>query len=427
MDNKTGNGSIRLAANWLTQGFQKKPNAVHLTVRGELVEPPATQPEPFDNAFSSEHSQRVRANGNFSSVNSIARQSGFILIYVVGLLAAIALILFEIGRSQTPAPLYMEKQIDHQLQIQQEQILLDFIIAGTQPQKIQNDSRLTQYKRILAANSIRQSDVREEVEWLKSALAKLNFKIDVPTGKNEAGTSTKDKEEPAKKEAAQPTPQETLFQPRKLPYTLKIDQTEYTIRILPGNALPNLNALAFDPLWRYLRHLDIPEKEAKELAAAVIDWRDEDSFITEGIGAESEYYSGMNPPYSPRNAPIRTWQELNYIRGMNPERMRLLRDNFMLGQPGARGVLLEHASPEILTALTGLKPETVQSIMSEYGKLGEKNIPVGAILLSNEATIFERAASWAPDPTLLRIQITAPDSILTADYDSTNRRIIGWW
>jgi hypothetical protein len=32
-------------------------NAVHLTVRGELVEPPATHPEPFD---------KLRANGNFS-------------------------------------------------------------------------------------------------------------------------------------------------------------------------------------------------------------------------------------------------------------------------------------------------------------------------------------------------------------------------
>ena len=32
------------------------PNAVHLTVRGELVEPPASQLEPFD---------KLRANGIF--------------------------------------------------------------------------------------------------------------------------------------------------------------------------------------------------------------------------------------------------------------------------------------------------------------------------------------------------------------------------
>ncbi len=33
-----------------------KPDAIHLTVRGELVEPPATQLEPFD---------ELRANGIF--------------------------------------------------------------------------------------------------------------------------------------------------------------------------------------------------------------------------------------------------------------------------------------------------------------------------------------------------------------------------
>ncbi len=36
--------------------FESDPNAVHLTVRGELVEPPASQLEPFD---------KLRANGIF--------------------------------------------------------------------------------------------------------------------------------------------------------------------------------------------------------------------------------------------------------------------------------------------------------------------------------------------------------------------------
>ena len=351
-------------------------------------------------------------------------QSGFILIYVASLLAAIALILFEIERSQNPAPLYMEKQLNHQLQLQQEQVLLDFIVAGTQPQKIQDDPRLTQYQRILDTNSIRRSDAREELEWLKSALAKLNFKVDIPTGKDAVGANSSKE---SAKDAMQLTPRETLFPPRKLPYTFKIDQTEYTARVLPGNALPNLNALAFDPLWRYLQYLGIPGKEAKELAAALIDWRDEDNFVTEGMGAETEYYSNLDPPYSPRNAPIRAWQELNYIRGMNPERVRLLRDNFMLGQPNAGSVLLDYVSPEIVAALTGLKFEVVQSLMAGYDKLVEKNTSVDNILLSNEATIVERTVSWTPDPKLLRIQITAPSSILTVDYDSINHRIIGRW
>lgn len=354
-------------------------------------------------------------------------EHGFILIYVVGLLAAIAVILLEVGRTRTDVPLYMEKQLNHQIQLRQEQILLDFVISGTRPQSIRNEPRYVQYKRIQATNSSRLSGMQEDLEWLQAALAQLDFKIDVATGKDAAGTSSQIIDGPGKNAAPEQEQKETVFQPGKNPYKLKIGQTEYSIRILPGNALPNLNALAFEPLWRYLLFISIPEGEARELAAAIIDWRDEDIFKSEGIGAESEYYYGMKPPYSPTNAPVRTWQELNFIRGMDPAKVKLLRDNFVLGQPNKPGVSPEYASPEILSALTGLKLETVNNIMREYGKLGEKNTPVGAILLGNETTLFENAVSWAPDIDLLRIQIAAPNSILTADYDSRDRRVIGWW
>lgn len=354
-------------------------------------------------------------------------QSGFILIYVVGLLAAIAIILLEVGRTHTDVPLYMEKQLNHQIQFHQERILLDFIISGTQQQSIQDDPRYIQFKRILAANPNRLSDMQEELNWLKSALAQFNFNIDAVSGKDEVSKNSKDNNESGGNVVPQPVPQETLFRPRKNPYQLKVGQTEYAIRILPSNALPNLNALTFEPLWRYLFSLKIPEGEARELAAAIIDWRDEDSFKSEGIGAESEYYYGMKPPYSPPNAPIRTWQELNFVRGMDPAKVKLFRDNFVLGQPGEAGVSPDYASPEILSALTGLKLEIIKNIMREYGMLGEKNMPVGTILLSNDAKIFENAISWNVDLNLLRIQIVAPNSVLTADYDSKNRRIIGWW
>ena len=67
-----------------------KPNAVHLTVRGELVEPPASQLEPLDKAFSPERSRRVRANGNFSKVNSIVFKSVMRLLCGALLLSALA-------------------------------------------------------------------------------------------------------------------------------------------------------------------------------------------------------------------------------------------------------------------------------------------------------------------------------------------------
>ena len=51
-----------------------------------------------------------------------------------------------------------------------------------------------------------------------------------------------------------------------------------------------------------------------ELAAAIIDWRDEDDEVTSG-GAESETYQLRNPSYTCKNAPFETVEELALVNG----------------------------------------------------------------------------------------------------------------
>jgi DNA uptake protein ComE-like DNA-binding protein len=55
-----------------------------------------------------------------------------------------------------------------------------------------------------------------------------------------------------------------------------------------------------------------------ELAAAIIDWRDTNSDITDG-GAESETYGRLRPPYNCKNAPFETVDELRLVYGVNME------------------------------------------------------------------------------------------------------------
>lgn len=63
-------------------------------------------------------------------------------------------------------------------------------------------------------------------------------------------------------------------------------------------------------------------QEDPSLAAAVVDWRDADDQPTNlngAIGAESDYYGALNPPYAAKNAPFDTVDELLLVRGMTPE------------------------------------------------------------------------------------------------------------
>lgn len=54
-----------------------------------------------------------------------------------------------------------------------------------------------------------------------------------------------------------------------------------------------------------------------DIAAAIVDWRDEDNAVTPG-GAEADYYASLNPPCRPRNGPFPTVRELLMVRGMTP-------------------------------------------------------------------------------------------------------------
>jgi len=56
-----------------------------------------------------------------------------------------------------------------------------------------------------------------------------------------------------------------------------------------------------------------------QLAAAIIDWRDSDSTVSDGGGAEDETYQRLNPPYRCKNAPFESVDELRLVYGMDME------------------------------------------------------------------------------------------------------------
>ena len=55
----------------------------------------------------------------------------------------------------------------------------------------------------------------------------------------------------------------------------------------------------------------------EEIADAIMDWIDEDDEPRE-YGAEYDYYQNLQPPYSPKNGPLDTVEELLLVRGITP-------------------------------------------------------------------------------------------------------------
>lgn len=63
-----------------------------------------------------------------------------------------------------------------------------------------------------------------------------------------------------------------------------------------------------------LEQLESLPNMTAEFAAAIIDWRDSDSDITDS-GAEDETYARLNPPRRAKNAPFETTEELRLVYG----------------------------------------------------------------------------------------------------------------
>ena len=56
----------------------------------------------------------------------------------------------------------------------------------------------------------------------------------------------------------------------------------------------------------------------EDVADAILDWLDPDDEPRE-LGCEVEYYSGLSPPYAPKNGPVDTVEELLLVRGVTPQ------------------------------------------------------------------------------------------------------------
>ena len=63
---------------------------------------------------------------------------------------------------------------------------------------------------------------------------------------------------------------------------------------------------------------NVKQEEAADIAASIIDWKDEDDFVTTG-GAESSYYRSLKPPRIPKNKDFEILEELMMVKGMTPE------------------------------------------------------------------------------------------------------------
>jgi general secretion pathway protein K len=92
---------------------------------------------------------------------------------------------------------------------------------------------------------------------------------------------------------------------------------------IPLNKLVNGNEYNPDIKEILIRLLGQPEfgldeRKAAEIVDAIKDWIDADN-VTTGYGAETSYYTSLDPPYEAKNAPLDCIEELLMVKGITNE------------------------------------------------------------------------------------------------------------
>ena len=97
---------------------------------------------------------------------------------------------------------------------------------------------------------------------------------------------------------------------------------------------------------KLLQRVGLPD----ELSQAVIDWQDADDETTGAMGAESNYYQGLDPSYLASNTRFHQVEELKLVRGFEGKNYDLIAP-YVTALPEATKINMNTAAPLLLASI----------------------------------------------------------------------------
>lgn len=112
------------------------------------------------------------------------------------------------------------------------------------------------------------------------------------------------------------------------------------------------------------------EEEARSIVDALVDWIDEDDRESDN-GAEDSYYQSLEKPYSCRNGPIQSMEELLLVKGFTPQLLYGSKDapglaEYITVYGGDGKININTAAPLILQNLHSLVSEEMIERLDSY-------------------------------------------------------------
>lgn len=164
------------------------------------------------------------------------------------------------------------------------------------------------------------------------------------------------------------------------PISFELDDVPCTVTLTEETGKININFLktpdgrenraAIDQLLRLIELLNQRQPKAPitcDIVPSIIDWTDADEHVTclafvknHNIGAESDYYTALSPPYKSANAPFDSIDQMLLVKGVTPAAFKTLQSCLTIYGDGAINIntapllVIESMSEKMDTALAKL-------------------------------------------------------------------------
>lgn len=352
------------------------------------------------------------------------RVAGFILVFTLWILAACTMILGVIGLGAGGRAAVGDRELLEMVETRQLVSLLDFVLRNSAEFEIPLDPRLAAFEKVAADRAVQLATQDDRLAILRQILAAMKFDLNLadprnrkPDEKATPGAAAG----PARGQVENSAAATVRYFPRADNYTIVINGVTFSISVLPGNGRPSLGATPPAAVARYLVHLGVDPAEARRLADDLADWVDGDGQAREG-GSEAAIYARLEPPRQPRNRPFESWGEVAFVRGVSPDRLRLLRDHFSLS-----GGLVHHEyiDEKRLAALAGVDEGRMRPLLEWFKQPERTDLNRESVRPEDQAALLQ-VATGNLNVVQILVRITGPHAGISAWYDTQRKRILDW-
>lgn len=164
-------------------------------------------------------------------------------------------------------------------------------------------------------------------------------------------------------------------------YAATFDDAELEIAMTDEAGKVDVNIVDEATLFALIQAIGVDEPKARELTAAILDWRDQDDLVR-AEGAEAPDYDAAGLGYQPTNNAFQTVGQVQQVLGMTFELFEKLEPYLTVyggqGQPS-----LGFSAPLVLQTIPGVTPEIASQLVTQRRQMSLQALAASPLLLPN--------------------------------------------